>query len=828
MTRAILLALSFLVLQNSVPRREPVDKPAGVDALQTQDLSQNLTVQDVIAALLGSQSIAISNVRYTGSDSALGTFIGGTGIIGFENGIILSSGQINHVIGPNQYSGVTGDNGRPGDPDLDSLIPGFQTQDAAILEFDFTCEAVRKIGFQYVFASDEYDEFVHNQYNDVFGFFVNGKNVALLPDGKTVVSINSVNGGNPFGDTTSENRQYFRDNDNCQGDSSCQINTEMDGLTVVLVAEAEIHPGLNHIKLAIADAGDASYDSDVFLKGQSFVCGIVNNSAPLCSASPAGPLNGPVNTLVGFTVTGTDPDSGQTIYLSALGNLPAGASMTPALPLAGPRTGVSSQFSWRPTQPGTYFANFFLTDSLGGADTCTVQINAINNSPVCTITPPGPFTVHTAAAVNFTVTGSDPDSGQSIHLSVFDALPGGATMTPSLPLDGPSTGISSQFSWQPTQPGTYVARFQLSDGLGGLDTSSAQITVVATDLPPFVAETNPANGAHDIPWPQFPGIALFISRVLIDSTIPAIIPVHSRRFGTLEGHLTQVRQSTRLSLVLTTPWPDDDSLSFALPGTMTGPDGAGLDGNRDGVSEGSPADDYNYWITTSPGVYPGDANDDGAVDERDILPLGNYWLMQGPGRSRSFNAWTVEPATPWDPRGATFADCDGNGVVDSLDICTILEFFEHTELGKRSSATRIDALSALDGDVRAALARALINCNQGTAEARAALLAALTQSGDNSSGPPKSFQLLENYPNPFNAGTIIRWEQAAAGHADLSIFDILGHPVRNVIYASLPAGLHTLAWDGKTEGGAVAASGIYVARLRTEHSTQTHLMVLVR
>jgi hypothetical protein len=631
----MLVALATLLLQSSAPRREPVDKPAGVDALSTQDLSQGLSVQDVIAALLGSPSIAVSNVRFTGSDSALGTFVGGTGIIGFENGIILSSGQINHVIGPNQFSNVSGSNSRPGDPALDSLIPGFETQDAAILEFDFSCDAVRKIGFQYVFASDEYNEFVNNEFNDVFGFFVNGQNVALLPDGKTVVSINSVNGGNPFGDTaTSSNPEYFRNNDECQFDGSCQINTEMDGLTVVLIAEAEIHPGLNHIKLAIADAGDDIYDSDVFLKGQSFVCGIVNNSAPTCSASPAGPLNGPVNTLVGFTVTGTDPDSGQTIYLSALGNLPGGATMTPALPLAGPRTGVSSQFSWTPTQPGTFFARFFLTDSLGGADTCSVQINAVNNPPVCTIspagpftvspstlvnftvsgtdpdngqaihlfvlgalpggatmtptlprngpntgvssqfswqptqpgiysvrfyltdslggadtcetqitvgnsppvctiTPAGPFTVSTSALVNFTVSGTDPDNGQRVHLTVLGTLPGGATMTPTLPLNGPNTGISSQFSWQPTQAGTYFARFLLSDSLGGLDTAAAQINVTEADPPPYIMDASPSNGSQEFPWTQFRIITLFPSEELATSTIPTNITVHSKRHGTL-------------------------------------------------------------------------------------------------------------------------------------------------------------------------------------------------------------------------------------------------------------------------------------------------------
>jgi LPXTG-motif cell wall-anchored protein len=46
----------------------------------------------------------------------------------------------------------------------------------------------------------------------------------------------------------------------------------MDGMTVVLWATAQVNPGVNHIKLAIADAGDYVLDSDVFIKGESFVC----------------------------------------------------------------------------------------------------------------------------------------------------------------------------------------------------------------------------------------------------------------------------------------------------------------------------------------------------------------------------------------------------------------------------------------------------------------------------------------------------------------------------------------------------------------------------
>lgn len=271
--------------------------------LTTVDLT-SLSATDLTDALIGSgpNAPSISNVTYVGADVAAGTFAGGTGIIGFESGIVLSSGDISLAVGPNVTDDITQDNDQPGDADLDLLIPDYETNDAAILEFDIECGTLQVISFQFVFASDEYNEWVNTEYNDVFGFFLNGTNIAVLPDGVTPVSINNVNGGNPdecvndFDDdgdglidgddpdcTTPQdnivgelnaNSQYYINNacEEPDGGTPCGINTEMDGLTVVFTATGLLQPGPNHIKLAIADAGDWSYDSNVFIKAESFVC----------------------------------------------------------------------------------------------------------------------------------------------------------------------------------------------------------------------------------------------------------------------------------------------------------------------------------------------------------------------------------------------------------------------------------------------------------------------------------------------------------------------------------------------------------------------------
>jgi hypothetical protein len=245
-------------------KKMPATAAPGVAGLGTEDLTGPLTPDDLVYTLVG-PGITVSNVTYTGADVAAGVFDGGSGIIGFEGGIILSSGDIQNVIGPNVLDGVGVNNSTPGDSDLTDLS-GFPTYDAAVLEFDFVPQTSNII-FNYVFASDEYNEYVHTDYNDVFAFYVNDVNCAEINGDP--VSINTVNNGNPYNTPPQNNPQYYINNDLDDGGGS--INTEMDGLTIVLTCEAPVKANqTNHVKLAIADASDHVLDSNVFLKEGSF------------------------------------------------------------------------------------------------------------------------------------------------------------------------------------------------------------------------------------------------------------------------------------------------------------------------------------------------------------------------------------------------------------------------------------------------------------------------------------------------------------------------------------------------------------------------------
>jgi hypothetical protein len=240
----------------------------------TLQVTSNITPQQMVQEVLIGGGVVTSNITYTGNNISRGKFWGGPGSIGVEEGVILTSGNVNVALGPNNNSGAGADSGQGGDPDLQQ-IAGVTINDACILEFDFIPQS-STVSFKYVFASEEYHEYVF-QFNDAFGFFISGpgitgpytnnaKNIALIPLSETPVTINNVNCGNPYNCSQTCNNCVFFVN-NPQG----QTFTQYDAFTTVLRAWATVIPcETYHIKLAIGDGVDHAYDSGVFLEANSF------------------------------------------------------------------------------------------------------------------------------------------------------------------------------------------------------------------------------------------------------------------------------------------------------------------------------------------------------------------------------------------------------------------------------------------------------------------------------------------------------------------------------------------------------------------------------
>lgn len=217
-------------------------------ALSTKSIADGLTATEVAAVVTG-PGATITNVKITGSDKAVGTF--NEGGLGITSGIILSSGNVATAIGPNDESGAGEGLGTPGDGQLNSIVTPNVTHDAAILEFDVVT-ATPVFTISYVFASEEYREYVDHEFNDVFAFYVDGSNIARTPGSSEPVTINTIN--------HLRNTHLYRDNET-------GTNTEFDGFTVPMIAVAVVEPGvLHHIKIAIADTADSILDSAVFIE----------------------------------------------------------------------------------------------------------------------------------------------------------------------------------------------------------------------------------------------------------------------------------------------------------------------------------------------------------------------------------------------------------------------------------------------------------------------------------------------------------------------------------------------------------------------------------
>jgi len=83
-------------------------------------------------------------------------------------------------------------------------------------------------------------------------------------------------------------------------------------------------------------------------------------------------------------------------------------------------------------------------------------------------------------------------------------------------------------------------------------------------------------------------------------------------------------------------------------------------------------------------------------------------------------------------------------------------------------------------------------------------------------GVPQTFSLEQNFPNPFNPTTTIRFAIQSAAMTEIAVYDILGRKVVTLTAEALTPGYYTVNWDGKNSGGSTAASGVYFVRMNTQ------------
>ncbi|OGP73103.1 MAG: hypothetical protein A2V86_11155 [Deltaproteobacteria bacterium RBG_16_49_23] len=238
----------------------------------------------VAAELMPGAIIDPASVKFTGQNIAAGTFTSGLNDgIGIDQGILLTTGAILNAVGPNFVGNLGVKADLPGDPQLDAIVAPALTFDAAVLEFDFTLPdpANNVITFKMVFASDEYSENVgksNGSGNDIFGLFLNGVNIALIPESGDPVTVNTLN--------RIVNPGLFINNDPELLGLPTPFETQYDGFSKVITFSVTVDPSVpHHLKLAIADTRDRTIDSAVFLAPAALGSGDLSPQ-PEISVSP--------------------------------------------------------------------------------------------------------------------------------------------------------------------------------------------------------------------------------------------------------------------------------------------------------------------------------------------------------------------------------------------------------------------------------------------------------------------------------------------------------------------------------------------------------------
>ena len=239
---------------------------------------------------LNGPNVVLSNaINQTIDWQQVGYFTDSTASIGLDSGLVMSTGIIYGLLGPNNIPNMTlGGGFFASDIDLSIMSPLYANTiaDPGIIQLDLV-PAGDTLEVRYVFGSEEYDEYACSDKDDRLGMFLSGPglagpfsntaiNMATLPISGLPVTVNTLNRGFAGSEGTlglcgmnagwEQDTIYYINNDFGPG-------TQLDGYSVVLTARAVVMPGMAyHLKIAIADVNDANFDSAVFLPEGAIRC----------------------------------------------------------------------------------------------------------------------------------------------------------------------------------------------------------------------------------------------------------------------------------------------------------------------------------------------------------------------------------------------------------------------------------------------------------------------------------------------------------------------------------------------------------------------------
>ena len=185
--------------------------------------------------------------------------------------------------------------------------------------------------------------------------------------------------------------------------------------------------------------------------------------------------------------------------------------------------------------------------------------------------------------------------------------------------------------------------------------------------------------------------------------------------------------------------------------------------------------------------------------EIDNLGPGVVYALLGEGAVRIEGGARQQVSTTSDERGNSHLLLDSESVADAAQTTAMLKACERTQS----------------------------LCAEGQVTWRSSNTAILTPLD---SSRPKDLRLIPNYPNPFNAGTMLSFTMPSEIplFAQLDIFNMAGQKIATPFAAKASPGHHSVQWDGRSSTGLPAASGLYIYRLRTDSAERRRTMLLLR
>jgi len=93
---------------------------------------------------------------------------------------------------------------------------------------------------------------------------------------------------------------------------------------------------------------------------------------------------------------------------------------------------------------------------------------------------------------------------------------------------------------------------------------------------------------------------------------------------------------------------------------------------------------------------------------------------------------------------------------------------------------------------------------------------------------PNQYKLYQNYPNPFNPSTVIQYDVPELSQISLTLYDLSGREINQLVKETQPPGLKTVVWDGKDFMGNKMGAGIYIYQLKSGNYVESKKMIFVK